>query len=82
MANLDLNELLNRSIAKATGGTVVEESVAPATKTPNLALNLEAIEEKVGLNLDPEILTKLKAALAAGVATSAVLEARQLARAA
>jgi hypothetical protein len=96
MAQLDINELLNRSIASVSTGTDegtetnentdlnldLEGAEGEGQDVDNSALNLdlESIDSQINLGLDEEVMTKLKAALAAGVATSAVLEARQEAR--
>jgi uncharacterized FlaG/YvyC family protein len=102
MANqLDLNELLNRSVANVVGGNdqaqeatnesdlnidlegqeeeQTQEQEVQST-TSDLNLDLESIEDQVHYEMDETVMTKLKAALGAGVATNAVLEARQLAR--
>ena len=96
MASLDLNELLNNSIANvvAEGQTEVNESTGlnvdleaagnevadGATSTSGLALDLESVQDQIEVDLDPSILENIKGAIGAGVATYAVLEARELAR--
>ena len=89
MASLDLNELLNNSIANVvaegqSAGLNVDleaagDEVAQGA-TSGLALDLESIQGQIDVDLDESILENLKGAIGAGIATYAVLEAREEAR--
>ena len=57
-----------------------ENKNAEGAEVSDLALDLESMEEQFELDLDPAVLENIKGAIGAGVATYAVLEAREEAR--
>jgi len=87
MAQLDLNELLNRSIASVSGQQATNEGnfnldleglEGQAQETSNLNLDLESIAEQAKFNVEVNeaLVSNLRGALGAGVGAIAVLEAR------
>ncbi len=94
MAGLDLNELLNRSIATSTQQTnensyglnvdlenIDGDQQQQQAKISNLNLDLESIAEEAKFNVEVNeaLISNLRGALGAGVGAIAVLEARNAA---
>jgi len=81
MAKLDINQLLTNSIARQQQGGYIQESQS-GSQPSALALNLEnvAFQDRVEQFIGEDVMNNIKGALGAGLATFAVLEARNQVR--
>lgn len=93
MASLDLNQMLNQSIANINSGKeeVTQEGLnvdlegvskesEDTTNSSSLALDLESVEDQIQFDIPNKVFEDIKGALGAGVGAGAVLQARRARR--
>ncbi|MBC8427555.1 MAG: hypothetical protein H8D97_01550 [Proteobacteria bacterium] len=86
MASLDLNQMLNQSIANINSGKeeVTQEGLnvdlEGTTNSSSLVLDLESVEDQIQFDIPNKVFEDIKGALGAGVGAGAVLQARRARR--